>query len=262
MSAARVGPGDRVLLWEAEPDRRHLVVVDGAGARKQRGLGVFDPARLLDLAWGDAVEIAGKRFLVLRPTPSDVHATIRRKAQIITQKDLGRIVAGLGVRAGDRVFESGIGSGAATAVLAEAVGHDGRVVVQELREDFADWARENLATAGLDDRVEIHLGDLADGLVDGVAGPFDAALLDQPEPWDGVRHLAPALATGARVCCYCPQVSQMETTARALDAAGFRAIECVEVIERVWQVKERGSRPTSDGIGHTAFLVFARWPGA
>lgn len=253
--------GDRVLLLEAETGRRWLVVLDGQGARKQKGLGAFDPARLEGMDWGDETTVAGKTVVLLRPTLPDLHATLRRKAQIIGPKDASRITYELGAGPGDRILESGIGSGATTLALLQAVGPDGEVVVQELREDFADWATQNVQDAGLGERLTVHLGDLTQGLADGVAGPFDACLLDQPEPWLALPHVLPTLAPGARVAAFCPQVSQMESAARALERHGLADVRCLELIERAWEVKERGSRPSFEGLGHTAFLVFGRWVG-
>ncbi len=249
--------GDRVLLWQPETGRRWLMQVE-AGARKVKGLGVFDPARLVGCAWGSGVEIAGKSLAALRPTTADLHGTVRRKAQIITAKDASRIAFELALAPGDRVLESGVGSGAATIVLAAAVGAEGRVVVQELRDDFVQWASENLEAAGLDGRVEMHVGDLTEGLVDGIEGPFDAVLLDQPEPWKAVPHLEGVVAPGARLAAYCPQVGQMEATVHSLGS--WADVRAMELIERPWDIKERGARPSFDGLGHTGFLVFARWP--
>lgn len=248
----------RVLLLEPDTGRRWLVAIDGLGPRQVAGLGVFDPARA-DVPAGTRTDVAGKRLLVLDPTPVDLDATLRRKAQIILPKDLAPIVHHLGLAPGMRVFESGMGSGAATLRLLQAVAPGGRVVVQELRQDFADWATENVVQAGLEGGLEVHLGDTSAGLAPGVQGPFDAVLLDLPEPEKALRHIAPALAPGARIACYCPQVSQMERAVRmlwSLDAADVRA---TETIEREWEVKERGSRPSFAALGHTGFLVFARW---
>ncbi len=256
--------GDRVLVLEPATARRWLLRLDGGHARKVPGLGVLDPNRFAGEPWGAPVSAAGKDLVLLRPTIADLHRTVRRKAQIIGSKDASRIAFELGLGPGDRVLESGIGSGAATMVLAHAVGDAGRVVVQELRDDFAQWASENLEHAGLSGRVLVSVGDLTQGPAPGVAeaGPFDAVLLDQPEPWSALPHVAPLLAPGARVACYCPQVSQMERSVRALEAAGFCDVRALELIERAWEVKELGSRPSFDGLGHTAFLAFGRWtPG-
>lgn len=266
---AAVASGAPVVLWEPKTGRRWLVTPDGGGARKVPGLGIFDPDRLAGRAWGDTVEAAGKALVAVRPTPEDLHATVKRKAQIILAKDVARIAFELGVAPGARVLESGIGSAAATVALAGLVGPDGRVIVQELREDFAEWGGANVAAAGLADRVEVHLGDLTERLAPGVAGPFDAVLLDQPQAHAALTVLAAAerqapgtvLAPGCRVAAYCPQVSQMEATVRALEATGFEAVRALETLERMWETKEMGSRPSFDGLMHTAFLVFGRWPG-
>lgn len=254
-----VGPGDRVILLEAESGRRFFVHLDGGGARKDKGLGVFDPARLEGTPWGGVVQIAGKDLVVLRPTLPDLIVTLRRKAQIIQPKDSSRIAFELGVGPGDRVLESGIGSGAATLVLLQAVAPTGEVVAQELRDDFAEWAEGNVGRAGWRDRLTTCIGDLTQGLAEGVEGQFQGCLLDQPEPWLAIPHVVPVLAPGARLVCYCPQVSQMEQSAKTLVAEGFVDVRCIELMERAWEVKERGSRPSFDGLGHTGFLVVGTW---
>jgi tRNA (adenine57-N1/adenine58-N1)-methyltransferase len=253
--------GDRVVAFETATGDRHLLVLDGTGARRHKGLGVVDPDKWAGQPWGAAVRLADKDVVLLRPTLADLMGTLARKAQVILPKDAGRILVELGVGDGDRVLESGIGSAGLTIPLCWMVGARGRVVVQELREEFAEWGRGNVAKAGLVDRLEVHLGDLTAGLAPAVRGPFQAAVLDQPEPWKAIPHLVPVLAPGATVACYTPQVSQMEAASKALSAAGFADVRQLELIERRWEVKERGSRPSFEGLGHTGFLVFGRWLG-
>lgn len=251
---------NRVLVLEPATGHRWLLPL-GAGMVKEKGLGVVDTDRLAALAHGDHTAIAGKDVVLLRPALADLTATLRRKAQIIGPKDASRIVYELGVGPGERVLESGIGSGATTTALAWQVGDAGRVVVQELRQDFADWATKNLERAGLADRVEVHIGDLTEAVADGVAGPFDAVLLDQPQPWLALPNLEPLLAPGARLACYTPQVSQMEAAFQAMERMGLADVRAMELIERAWVVKDHGARPAFDGLGHTAFLVFGRYTG-
>lgn len=258
---ATVRPGDRVLLLDLESDRSWIVTPDGGGARKERGLGVFDPDRLVGMAYGRREAVGARQVMVLRPSLADVASTLRRKAQIITAKDASRIVWELGIGPGDRVLESGVGSGGVTLPLLWAVGPDGQVVGQELRQEFADWTMDNAQSVGLEDRLHIHIGDLTVALAPEVKGPFEACLLDQPEPWSALPHILPVLAPGARLAAYTPQVSQMEKMVHALREAGFARIRCMELIERAWEVKDLGSRPSFDGLGHTGFLVFARWLG-
>ncbi|HUR25047.1 MAG TPA: hypothetical protein VM327_03415 [Candidatus Thermoplasmatota archaeon] len=253
--------GDRVLALDVGTGERHLLVVDGTGTRKHKGLGILDPDRWSGQPWGARLRIGDKDIVLLRPTMADLAATIARKAAIILPKDASRILFELGIGPGSRVLESGIGSAGLTIPLCWAVGDFGRVVVQELRDEFAEWGKANVAKAGLGDRLEVHPGDLTSGVATGIRGPFDAVVLDQPEPWKALPHLVPLLAPGATVACYTPQVSQMEETSRTLTGLGFAQVRQLELIERGWEVKERGSRPSHEGLGHTAFLVFGRWLG-
>lgn len=253
--------GDLVSLHHG--DQGPIVsVIAGGSARKIKGLGSFDTKMLVDHPWGEIFEHQGKELLPVRGNLYDLHQTVRRKAQIIQIKDLGRILIELGVGPGDQVLESGVGSAAATLGLTWMVGDSGHVFVQELREDFRDWAQQNLDSVGLGDRATIMVGDLTQAIHPDLKDKtFDAVLLDQPEPWLALPNLLMQLREGARIAVYTPQVSQMEETAHTLQRLGFHDIRSMELIERSWEIKERGSRPSFDALGFTAFLTFARWLG-
>jgi predicted O-methyltransferase YrrM len=77
------------------------------------------------------------------------------------------------------ILELGTLAGYSTIWLARAVPADGggRVVSLEADPGHAAVARENVAAAGLDDRVEILIGDALDTLP-GLDGPFDLVFLD------------------------------------------------------------------------------------
>ena len=53
----------------------------------------------------------------------------------------------------------------------------------------------------------------------------------------------------------------MERSHKAMVEAGFADVRSLELIQGDWTVKELGSRPAFEGLGHTAFLVFGRWLG-
>lgn len=249
--------GQRLLLLEAETNRRFTIAVT-PGARKEKGLGVVDPARFIGASEGDEVQVGTRIFTILQATWADEAATLKRKAQIIGPKDVASILFHFALSPGQRVLESGIGSAGTTIPLAAAVGITGEVVVQELREDFATWAMNNLRNSQLDSQVTVHIGDLTQALHPDVKGPFDALLLDQPEPWLALPHAYKELRPGARIAVYVPQVGQMESAVRVLRDLGATCIEAKEIIERQWEILERGSRPSFDSQGHTGFLIFAR----
>jgi predicted O-methyltransferase YrrM len=76
------------------------------------------------------------------------------------------------------ILELGTLAGYSTIWLARAVpAGGGRVVTLEASAAYAAVARENLAAAGVADRVEVVVGDALDTLP-GLDGPFDVVFLD------------------------------------------------------------------------------------
>jgi predicted O-methyltransferase YrrM len=84
-----------------------------------------------------------------------------------------------------RVLEIGTLGGYSTIWLARAVGPSGSVTTLELEPAYAQVAAENVARAGLADRVSIRIGPATESLaalvVDG-AEPFDIVFIDADKP--------------------------------------------------------------------------------
>ena len=251
--ALTVGPGDLVCLADDEGSRV-LVRAEG-GPAKVRGIGILAGERLAGLAWGSRMTHGSASWRLLRPGIADVVAALNRKAQIVLPKDASRILLECDVRAGARVVEAGIGSGALTSVLAWAVAPTGRVHTYEVRDDFAAHARRNLEDAGLISYCDIKVADVTKGVAE---RDVDAVVLDMPNPWDAVPAAREALRPDGHLAVYSPLVSQVERTREALAAHGFRDVRTLELLERPWVVHEQGSRPDFQMLGHTAFLTFAR----
>jgi predicted O-methyltransferase YrrM len=78
-----------------------------------------------------------------------------------------------------RVLEIGTLAGYSTIQLARGVGVGGRVVTLEYEPAHAEVARQNLARAGVDDRVEVIVGAALDTLPTLLEGePFDLIFID------------------------------------------------------------------------------------
>lgn len=246
--------GDLVLLVDAKK-RRYLVTL-AAGSEFQTHAGVV--AHELLLGRPEGVEVAstkGQRFTAYRPSLSDYILSMPRGAQVIYPKDIGPILMLADIEPGCRVFESGVGSGALSMGMlrtgAEITGY-------ELREDFASRARKNVSGfLGADalERYDVHLQDSYEGIDH---RGFDRAVLDLPEPWRVVPHLAEALRPGGIVVSYSPSIMQVTKTRDALDRAGFAEASTMEVLNRNWHIDGNAVRPDHRMVAHTGFLTRAR----
>jgi predicted O-methyltransferase YrrM len=97
-----------------------------------------------------------------------------------------------------RVLEIGTLAGYSTIQLARAVGPGGRVVTLEYEPKHAEVARENLARAGVDDRVEVIVGAALDTLptLAGRDETFDLIFIDADKE-NNVAYVEWAIKLGA-----------------------------------------------------------------
>jgi predicted O-methyltransferase YrrM len=80
-----------------------------------------------------------------------------------------------------RVLEIGTLGGYSAIWLARALPADGRLITLEISPAHAAVARENLARAGVTDKVEVRVGDAHEGLASLIAeggAPFDLVFVD------------------------------------------------------------------------------------
>jgi tRNA (adenine57-N1/adenine58-N1)-methyltransferase len=244
--------GERVLLVDAK-QRRYLITLR-PGASFHTHVGIVDHDDLIAAREGSTIlGSTGRRFLVVRPTLSDAVLKMPRGAQVIYPKDLGAILMEADIAPGVHVLEAGVGSGALSMALlrtgAEVVGY-------ELRDDFADRARANVA-AMLGDAApyRVELRDVYEGI--GERG-LDRILLDLPEPWRVLPHARSAMRPGGILCAYLPSINQTAQLRHALDECGFGMATTLEVLHRTWHIEDRSVRPDHRMVGHTGFLTSAR----
>ncbi|MDC8450093.1 MAG: tRNA (adenine-N1)-methyltransferase [Nitrospira sp.] len=202
----------------------------------------------------------GKRMVALRPTFGDYVLKMPRGAQVLYPKDLAIIPMWADIYPGARVFEAGTGSGALTMALLRAVGPDGLVVTYEIREDFAQTAKTNIARS----LNTINLMCVKKNAYEGIdllddQVPFDRVVLDLPEPWQVVPHAISALRSGGIYLSFVPTVPQVMRTVEALErTAEFGMIETFETLLRTWSVRGRSVRPDHRMVAHSGFITVAR----
>jgi tRNA (adenine57-N1/adenine58-N1)-methyltransferase len=230
-----------------EADGRTYIVPLETGAIKVRGIGRFDPMKVLEgTVDGDRVQIGQKVFTRIAAGLPELRRGMKRRAQIISPKDAGFLIAWMGIGAGLALH------------LANVLGEKGTLISVENRPEHAEVGRENMerargALSQFPDWTLIE-GDVAE--VD--AEDLDAIILDLPEIWPVIPQMAANLRNGGRLACYCPVSNQLEKAWEACEEVGLTVDWAGEMIERLWTKASRGGvRPGNTPMGHTAFLLIA-----
>ena len=81
----------------------------------------------------------------------------------------------------ETVLEIGTLGGYSAIWLARALPAEGRLISLEINERHAEVARQNVARAGISEKVEVRVGDAREGLaalVESGEGPFDLVFID------------------------------------------------------------------------------------
>ncbi len=259
--AERVGPaadrsliraGERVLLIDGK--ERHYLISLRVGSSFHTHMGIVSHDVLIGAREGATVlGSTGRRFVVVRPTLSDIVLKMPRGAQVIYPKDLGAILVAADIAPGSRVLEAGVGSGALSMALLRA---GARVVGYEVREDFAERARSNVgASMGEDVSYRIEQRDVYQGIDE---TGLDRVLLDLPEPWRALPHAERAMRPGGILCAYLPSINQTTELRGALEDSQFGMASTFEVLQRTWHIEARSVRPDHRMVGHTGFITTAR----
>jgi len=201
----------------------------------------------------------GTRFFALRPTLAQYTLHMPRGAQVLYPKDLALILIWADIYPGAIVLEAGIGSGALTIPLLQAVGEKGRVISYERRDDFANQATKNIQRYFNDstmDRLLIQRKDIYEGIMEDAV---DRIVLDLPEPHLVVPMAAKKLRSGGVFLSFLPTVPQVEKLVEALAREkGFWFIETFETLLRPWNIDGRSVRPHLRMVAHSGFITTAR----
>ncbi|MFB6157880.1 MAG: methyltransferase domain-containing protein [Haloferacaceae archaeon] len=240
------------LLVHADSDREYL---RAPGDELQTDLGVLDVPP--DAEPGDRLTTHLDEEFRVRPLRGpDCFEHFERTGAPMMPRDVGLVVGHTGPAAGDRALDVGTGTG----VLAAYLGRLGvEVTTYERDPEFAEVARENMRLAGVADRVEVRTGDALDG-PDAPAEGYDLLTLDTADAPALVERAPDLLVPGGFVAAYSPFVESTREAVEAARGADLTGVETFETVQRRMQFDERGSRPSTAGVGHTGYLTFARRP--
>lgn len=198
------------------------------------------------------------QYQVFRPLLSEYVVSMPRGAAIIYPKDAAHIVTMADIYPGARVVEAGAGSGSLTAYLLRAIGPDGHLGSYEIREEFAETARQNVEQIVGPDLPQwtLTVGDVREVMAE---PEIDRLVLDMVDPWSCVPLAAERLVPGGLVCAYVATTTQLSRFVETLRAdGGFTEPTAWETMQRGWHLEGLAVRPDHRMVGHTAFLVTAR----
>ncbi|WP_436928070.1 methyltransferase domain-containing protein [Halosimplex amylolyticum] len=238
------------LLFVHEAEGREYLL--SPGETLECDLGVLEVPG--DVEPGEIVEShIGEPFKVRKLRGPDLFNHFERTGAPMMPRDIGLIVGHTGVSSADHVLDAGTGTG----VLAAYLGRCGATVTTFERDpEFAEVARENMELAGVADRVDVRTGDVTEQLGD--LDRYDVVTLDTEDAATMVERTPNLLRDGGYVAVYSPFVEQTREAVSAAHDVGLTEVETLETIQREMDFDDRGSRPSTAGVGHTGYLTFAR----
>ncbi len=196
----------------------------------------------------DSQKIRNENFFIFDPDFFDNYKNILRVAQIPPLKDVGAIIANTGINKNSKIVEAGAGSGGLTCFLASIAK---KVTSYEIRKDYFDVVKKNL------DYLDIKNATLKNkDFKEASEKNQDVVVLDMPDPNNHLKAANKILKRGGFLVLYLPCITQVEEALN--NSSDFLHLKTLELIEREWHVEGKKVRPKSQGLMHSAFLVFFR----
>ncbi len=235
-----------LLVSVTKKDREYLVESEG---ELHTSDGIIDLDTLKALDYGSIIPThLGVAFRVVKPRAPDYFHHLKRSGAPMMPKDIGALIAHIGLTRDDVILDAGTGSGI-TAIFLGNIARE--VITYELNSEFAKRAKENLKQAGLTN-VQVVEGDVLEMTSEKA---FDVITLDLYEIGEAIRVVSEFLVPGGFLVTFSPFYEQAFEARRSLKR--FSQITTFEVAEREIQFGRRGTRPVTR-VGHTGFITVAR----
>ena len=221
-------------------------------------IGVMRHADAIGREYGSRILTNKEKYVyLLKPTMYDYTMKLQHGTQIVYPKELGYMVARAGIGSGQKIVEIGTGSGSLTSFIANVVRPRGHVHSFDVDDKFIGIAEKNIERAGVSKYVTVQNLDIKASIEVPVTGA-DVVFVDLGDPWEVVPQARRMLKGSGIIFAVCPTMNQLERLARVLVENEFTEIESTEHIIRNIEARPGKTRHSFQGIGHTAYLCFAR----
>ncbi len=232
--------------------REYFVLTQG---KLHTDLGIIKLDELGAKSFGDKISShLGVEFVIQKPRAPDFFAHAKRSGAPMMPKDIGVIISNTGLCSSDSVLDAGTGSGILAIYLA---GIAKKVVSYEIREEFIEIAKQNIALAGLLN-IELRRGDIIEE-IQNMNEKFDVVTLDVANASKVVPHVPKVVYPGGFLAVYSPFFEHAKEVSEAIERTDSVDVRTVETLEREISFTERGSRPATARVGHTGFITIARY---
>jgi tRNA (adenine57-N1/adenine58-N1)-methyltransferase catalytic subunit len=249
--------GDRIQLTDPKGKIYSFTLKESGQFHTHKGW--IDHKDIVGLTEGRILETnGGLKYQAFKPLYGDYVLGMGRGATIVYPKDAAYIVGLADIKKGDRVLEAGVGSGALSIALLQAIGDEGYLHSVERRAEFADISAKNISEFFGEEpsNWKLTIGSLEEQELDEV---FDRVVLDMLAPWEQIDLAAKVLRPGGVFISYVATTTQLSNVAEGLKSHGyFTEPESLEVIIRPWHHDGLAVRPEHRMIGHTGFLTISR----
>lgn len=252
---------DNTVVVLKNNKHKHLAVLkDDQEFVSQNGVIKFNDIRELP---STVTSSKNHEYYVYIPSFDEFILLMKRGPQIIYPKDIGAILIAGNISKNSNILEIGTGSGALTLYLNLILDQKSRLFTLDENEKNQRRAQKTIerfvASSKINNLVDVNYinSKLSAFAFNDLADKVDTIITDIPEPWE--FFLKNQIKQNLNWVSYLPSISQVEKIVTKLRENNFVNIKITETLNREWIVEKKILRPKNEMVGHTGFVVGARY---
>ena len=252
---------DNTVVVLKNNNHKHLAVLkDDQEFVSQNGVIKFNDIRDLPSI---VTSSKNHEYHVYIPSFDEFILLMKRGPQIIYPKDIGSILIAGNINKDSNILEIGTGSGALTLYLNLILDKKSQLFTLDENEKNQRRAQKTieryLTSSKINNVVNVNYINtkLSSFSFNDIADKVDTIITDIPEPWE--FFLKNQIEKDLNWVSYLPSISQVEKIVTNLRENNFLNIKITETLNREWIIDRKIVRPKNEMVGHTGFVVSARF---